>query len=275
MVKEQKIILEEQVARREQEFHDSWADSIDPAEVQVVKSFTGTTSPEGAWILKELGSLKGCRILELGSGAGEGAVYFASQGAQVVATDLSPGMLGVARKVAALHGVQIQTVVASANDLSMFPRDFFDIVYAANLLHHVDIALCLDQVRRVLKPGGRAAFWDPVAHNPVINVYRAMATNLRTSDEHPIRRRDLDIFRERFAEVNCQFFWLMALVVFLKFFLVDGIHPSANRYWKLILIKEEALRTLVTPLMRLDRILLKLVPFLGWWCWNIGIIVRK
>jgi hypothetical protein len=102
-----------------------------------------------------------------------------------------------------------------------------------------------------------------------------MAAKLRTPDEHPIRRRDIAIFLERFTEVNYQFFWLTALVVFVKFFLVDRIHPSADRYWKLILNKEEELRSLVTPLHKLDSLLLKLIPLLGWWCWNIGVIVRK
>lgn len=263
------------VLHRERKFHDEWAHSIDPARVMVFESFAGSTSPEGAWISERLGELDGLRLLELGSGAGEGAVFFARRGATVTATDLSPQMLGVVEKVAALHGVSVSTVVASAEDLSAFPDESFDIVYAANLLHHVDIARCLDEVRRVLRPGGRAAFWDPVAHNPIINVYRRMAAALRTPDEHPIRREDLDLFHTRFDGLETRFFWLTSLVVFLKFFLIDRVHPSSERYWKRILTEETDLRPWLAPLMALDRKLLRVLPFLRWWCWNVAIIVTR
>ncbi len=260
---------------RERAFHDAWADSIDPASVEVQASFTGCTSPEGAWIAEQLGDLRGKRLLELGSGAGEGAVFFATKGADVVATDLSPGMLKVVEEVARLHKTKVATAVASADDLSAFPDASFDVVYAANLLHHVDIAACLDEVRRVLKPGGVAAFWDPVAHNPAINVYRRMAMAVRTEDEHPIRRQDMALFAARFSEVRTRFFWLSALLVFVKFYLVDRIHPSSDRYWKLIITKEAELRPWVKPLMALDRAILAVIPPLKWWCWNMSIVARK
>lgn len=260
---------------RERAFHDTWADSIDPKSVEVESSFTGSTSPEGAWIVEQLGDLRGRRLLELGSGAGEGAVFFATRGAEVVATDLSPGMLKVVQEVARLHGTSVQTAVASADDLSAFPDASFDVVYAANLLHHVDIAACLDEVRRVLKPGGVAAFWDPVAHNPAINVYRRMAMEVRTEDEHPIRRQDMVLFASRFSQVRTRFFWLSALLVFVKFYLIDRIHPNADRYWKLIITREPELRPWVKPLMALDRTILAVIPPLKWWCWNMAVVARK
>lgn len=260
---------------REREFHDDWARTINPADVKVIETFTGSTSPEPAWIAARLGDLRGRKVLELGSGAGEGAVYFALQGAEVTATDLSPGMLEVVERVAAHHGVAVHTQVASATDLSGFPDQSFDVVYAANLLHHVDIPACLDEVRRVLKPGGQAAFWDPVAYNPAINVYRGMAADVRTDDEHPLRRDDMRYFRDRFASVEKRFFWLSALLVFVKFYLLDRVHPSADRYWKRILTQEKELRPLVRPLMALDRLVLALCPPLGWLCWNVALVVRK
>lgn len=266
---------QEIVQQRERAFHDGWAEGIDPSAVKVRQSFTGSTSPEAAWITSQLGDLSGKRVLELGSGAGEGAVWFALQGAHVVATDLSAGMLDVVRQVAQLHGVAVETRVASADDLSQFDDDSFDVLYAANLLHHVDIGPCLDEVRRVLKPGGLAAFWDPVAHNPVINVYRRMAMGVRTVDEHPIRRRDMALFSARFGEVRRRFFWLSGLLVFVKFYLIDRIGPSEDRYWKLIIDREATLRWWIRPLLAFDRALLTVVPILGWWCWNIAVVARK
>ena len=56
----------------EREFHDAWADTIDPRSVPVFGSFTASTAPEARWLLEEIGELRGRRVLELGSGAGEG-----------------------------------------------------------------------------------------------------------------------------------------------------------------------------------------------------------
>jgi SAM-dependent methyltransferase len=222
-----------------------------------------------------MGDLSGKRVLELGSGAGDGAVYFALQGASVVATDLSPGMLDVVDRVASIHGVSVERKICSAEDLSAFADCSFDLVYAANTLHHVNIARCLDEVKRVLKDGGIACFWNPVAHNPAINVYRRMATEVRTEDEHPLRRRDMRLFLEWFRRMERKFFWLSTLLLFVKFYVVDRVHPNQDRYWKRILTREPELRPVYLLLEKLDRVLLKILPFLGWWCWNVAIVVQK
>jgi len=260
---------------RERQFHDEWATTIDPAEVPVVETFTASTYPEARWLLMQMGDLRGRRVLELGSGAGEGAVYFALQGAHVMATDLSPGMLDVVDRVSAIHGVVVERKVCSAEDLSAFPDSSFDLVYAANTLHHVDAARCLNEVRRVLKKGGKGCFWDPVAYNPAIKIYRRMATEVRTEDEHPIRRADMKLFRERFRKIERRFFWLSTLLIFVKFYLVDRVHPNEDRYWKRILTRETELRRLYLRLERIDRVLLRMLPFLGWWCWNVAVVVEK
>jgi 2-polyprenyl-3-methyl-5-hydroxy-6-metoxy-1,4-benzoquinol methylase len=115
-----------ETALRERVFHDAWANTIDPGTVPVIESFTASTAPEASWLLREIGDLCGKRVLDLGSGAGEAAVYFARLGANVVASDLSPRMLEVVKKVAALHGTSVETAVCSAEDLSIFPADSFD-----------------------------------------------------------------------------------------------------------------------------------------------------
>ena len=70
-------------------------------------------------------------------------------------------------------------------------------------------------------------------------------------------------------------FWLAAQMVFVKFYLIDRIHPSSDRYWKRILTHEEELRWLYQPLAAFDNFLLRIAPILRWWCWNIAVLVRK
>ena len=64
----------------EREFHDEWAKSEHPEEIKVLERNEAMTSPEMRFITKELGSLEGKKLLDLGCGLGEASVYFAMKG---------------------------------------------------------------------------------------------------------------------------------------------------------------------------------------------------
>jgi SAM-dependent methyltransferase len=197
------------------------------------------------------------------------------KGAEVTASDLSPQMCSLTQRVAQLHGVQVNALVASATDLSSIPESSFDLVYGANMLHHVDIEKCMAEVHRVLKPGGKAVFWDPVHYNPVIKVYRRMAADVRTEDEHPLRMSDVREIRNLFGKIETRFFWLTATVIFLRFFIIDRIKPSEGRYWKLIIDRREKHARLLRLTHKVDRFILLVFPPLRWWCWNVAIVATK
>ena len=258
---------------REEEFHDRWASAVDPSTVLVEESFTLPTCPENRWIAQQLGDVRGLIVLELGAGLGEASAWFAARGARVIATDLSGGMLHVTGRVAALHGASVEALQMDGASLALADNSV-DIVYGANVLHHVDTAACLREVRRVLKPGGRAAFWDPVKYNPVINVYRRMATQVRSEDEHPLGVGDIATMRATFRELRARFFWLATLLVFLKYFLVDRVHPNDERYWKKVITGYREIAWLHAPLAALDAVLLR-IPGLRWLSWNVAVVLRK
>lgn len=265
----------ETVEAREADHHDAWAAEVDPASVDVDAVWSGVGCPEVRWVGAQLGNLAGKRVLDLGAGLGEASVHFARQGASVTALDISPGMLDLVNEVAARYGVSVDTVVGSASELSWCADGTFDVVYGANVLHHVDIERCLAEVRRVLKPGGTAAFWDPVQYNPAIELYRRMATDVRTDDEHPLRVKDLALLRSTFSDVRVQGFWLSALLIFVRFFAIDRIHPSADRYWKLVIERQDRHRRFLRLAHRVDRALLRAVPPLRWLCWNLAVVVTR
>ena len=262
------------VLAKEERFHDEWAASIRIEDCLVDPSFEAVTAFENRWIVEQIGNPAGLRILDLGCGAGEGAAYFAKRGAEVTATDLSPGMLDVARRLAAHHGCTIRTVQCPAEALDL-PDAAFDVVYGSNVLHHVDVAEALDEVHRVLKPGGRAYFIEPLTYNPAINVYRRMAGTMRTPDEHPLRLRDLALFRARFHQVRHREMWLFPLYIFVWFYLVERVHPARERYWKKVVKDAHRHRFGMAVAGALDRVCLTLLPFLRFWCWNTVVAVRK
>ncbi len=258
---------------REEAFHDEWAHSVDPASVPVHEAFTLPTCPENRWIHASLGDVRGKTVLELGAGLGEASTWFALHGARVISTDLSGGMLAVARRVAALHDTTITPVQMDGAVLALADTSV-DVVYGANVLHHVDQAKCLREVHRILRPGGMAVFWDPLRYNPVINVYRRIATAVRTADEHPLGVDDLRLLQQTFQRVDVRYFWLATLGVFIWFFLGQRVHPNAERYWKKIITDYVSIAPLYRLLAAIDRVLLR-VPGLRWWAWNMAVVCRK
>lgn len=259
----------------EEIFHDEWAASLAPADVMVDQSWRAATCPEHRWLWRQLGGdVRGKRVLDLGCGAGEAAVWFAKHGADVVASDLSGAFLDLVKRVAALHGTRVETHKADADHIDL-PDASFDVVYAGNLLHHVDIDQALDRIHRLLKPGGVALTWDPLAHNPIINAYRRMAGDVRTVDEHPLHVRDLARFAVRFRSVRAEYFWFSALAIFLKIYFVERVHPSKARYWKKIIAEHERYDRLFRALDRVDRVVLSMFPHLRRHCWNVAIVSTK
>ncbi|MBI3941262.1 MAG: methyltransferase domain-containing protein [Acidobacteria bacterium] len=258
----------------EESFHDDWASHVRPEDVRVLECFEACTSPENRYILSRLGDIRGKHVLDIGCGQGEASAYFALRGAKVVAVDISDGMLDLARRVAGRHNVTIETRKMPAEQLD-FPDETFDLVYGANVLHHSDITKVLSHCSRILKPGGIAAFWDPIVHNPLIKVYRRIAAEVRTVDEHPLSMRDLRYFDRHFSQVEYRCFWLFSLWIFLHFFLIERVHPGKERYWKKIIVEHQRLERMYRPLERLDGYLLACLPFLKRWCWNVAVVARK
>jgi 2-polyprenyl-3-methyl-5-hydroxy-6-metoxy-1,4-benzoquinol methylase len=263
---------------RESEFHDQWALDTPLEAIAVRQSFEAPTAPENRFCLRQmnrlLGSLRGRRLLDIGCGLGETSVYFAMQGAQVTASDISPHMVETAQKLAQLNGVEVQGLVSAGESLDV-PEGAFDVVFTANTLHHVaDKRRLLSQIHRALRPGGVFFSWDPLAYNPAINVYRRIATTVRTVDEAPLTMADVRVARELFVDVHHREFWIATLVLFGKYFLIDRVHPNADRYWKRCLKETNRSLWWWQP-FRLADVVLTRLPLVRRLAWNMVIWGRK
>jgi ubiquinone/menaquinone biosynthesis C-methylase UbiE len=266
--------MQDEILRKEQIFHDHWAAAIDIDGIHVADYFEACTAPENRFILRQLGDVRDKRLLDLGCGAGENSVYFALKGARCVAADYSPGMVDVALKLAERNRVEVEGQVVNAMEIA-FPDNTFDIVYASNLLHHIpDPRLAIKEMHRVLKPGGKACFWDPLRHNPVINVYRRIATRVRTEDETPLDIRIVDDVRSLFSHTAYETFWLATLWIFLRFYLIEKVNPNEERYWKKIIIEHDRLAEGYLQLERVDQVLKKL-PLMKRFAWNLAVVATK
>lgn len=262
-------------SQREREFHDQWAEQTPLSRIKVFEAFENITAQENRFILNLIANLKGVDLLDIGAGLGESSVYFALKGANVTANDISSVMLSRCVELGRKHCVEILPLLCTADNFD-FGEACFDVVYGANVLHHVgDIRSFLNGVRKALKPGGRFFFYDPLAYNPAINVYRRLATKVRTEDERPLRFANLRIFRDTFSRVEHREFWLATLLIFFKYFFIDRVSPNEDRYWKRILTEDSArIGWWFNPLIKVDDFLLRL-PLFRFLAWNIVIWGRR
>ncbi|MCG8656153.1 class I SAM-dependent methyltransferase [Yimella sp. RIT 621] len=94
-------------------------------------------------------------VLELGAGWCDFSNKIKAR--RVVAMDID----AVVERAAAAH---VETAVGDCTDLSRFEDNSFDVVFASNLVEHLErdqSNRLLDEARRVLRPGGRLMLMQP------------------------------------------------------------------------------------------------------------------
>jgi SAM-dependent methyltransferase len=111
----------------------------------------------------------GMRVLELGCGTGYFTRELARSRADIVAIDVSPELLEIARANCPERTVRYEIQNASA--LS-YPDAVFDSVVGSSVLHHLEIEEALREIHRVLKAGGTIYFTEPNMLNPQIAVQK-------------------------------------------------------------------------------------------------------
>lgn len=256
-------------------FHNDWGNSAAVDEIDVNKYFTAETSVDFKLAKKFLGNLENKRILDLGCGLGESSVYFALQGANVMAIDISSRMLSCVKRLAKRYDVagKIKIIESPAERLP-FKDESFDLIFGGNVLHHVDIKKTSREIKRVLKKNGKAVFIEPLGYNPVIQFYRKLAKDKRTQMERPFVFADIKSLGQGFRKISHIEQQLFTTLIFVWFFVGERLHPSKVRYWKKIIGESERYAKAFKILKNIDRVVLKL-PFIKKLCWSTVIELIK
>ncbi|MDX2159591.1 MAG: class I SAM-dependent methyltransferase [Hyphomicrobiaceae bacterium] len=158
----------------------------------------------------------GARLLDFGCGWGTNTVVFARIGYQVEGFDISQQNVASTLELARQYGVadRVGASIQAAEALT-FPDNHFDVVAGVDILHHVEVGPAMRECHRVLKPGGKAFFREPLysaLFDPVRNwgPVRAAVPNSRsferhiTDDERKLDNRDLRAIRSVFPHCRIE-----------------------------------------------------------------------
>lgn len=103
----------------------------------------------------------GDKILDVGAGAGEYSLYFARNGYEVCALELTDANIQAFRRKIKPED-KIELVQGNAVDLSRYPDEAFDAVLVFGPLYHLhseeDRQTCIAEAKRVCKPEGKLFF---------------------------------------------------------------------------------------------------------------------
>lgn len=139
-------------------------------------------------------------VLDYGCGRGPDTAGLIRRGARhVTGIDISEAEIDEARAAAENGGFADRTdFLVADGHATGFSDAAFDLVVGDSILHHLDLRSALEEIRRILRPGGRAVFSEPLAHNPILRIGRALTPSARTADEHPFTTADWDLCAEVF-----------------------------------------------------------------------------
>ena len=211
--------------------------------------------------------LAGRKVLDYGCGIGNWGVLLATEGAQVTLLDLSPVAIEVGLRFARINGVaeRVRALARNASDLSCFADAEFDLIHAGAALHHtLKYPGALEELVRVLKPGGTLVLVETYGNNPLLNLARRLRWRVsgeprEAGEDILLSDREIDQLRPHFRQVEVHPMNLLAMAKRL----FRGQFP---RGW---------VRSVLFGLESVDTALLRSLPFLGRYCGEVIVVARK
>jgi ubiquinone/menaquinone biosynthesis C-methylase UbiE len=196
-----------------------------------------------------LGDVRGKTILEYGCGDGVNTVLLANRGANVIALDLSTELIEVAKQRLLVHGVTsgVDFIVGSAHSVPL-PDESVDIVFGIAILHHLDLTLSANEVKRLLKKQGVAIFQEPVRNSWLLRTIRKLVpyTSPDVSPfERPLTDRELREFAAGYSAYHSKPFTLPTSALL-------NLLPWIGRHTSL-------------PSLKWDAEILRQLPWLGYY----------
>jgi len=98
------------------------------------------------------------RVLEIGIGSGLNLPFYGTSVEQVIGLEPSPKLLAMTRNTASQCVIPVELIEGSAEAIPLDSQSIDTVVITWTLCSIPDVARSLNEMRRVIKPGGRLLF---------------------------------------------------------------------------------------------------------------------
>jgi 2-polyprenyl-3-methyl-5-hydroxy-6-metoxy-1,4-benzoquinol methylase len=230
--------------------------TLDDLKVNDPRIFLSNSTVAFSYLIHQLGNIDGLQLLDYGCGSGWLATYLAQRGAIVHGFDVSGKLVELGIKRAEANNVtqRVNLKKMMAEKLE-YPDNFFDAVVGISILHHVDLVFASQELHRVLKPGAKAFFIEPLGESRLQNALRNYifrnhhGQTREINAEHPLTYTNIKEFSLLFSHVEWQEFQLVEMIArltgegitnFLGVRKIDNfllrMFPSLKKYCRLVAI---------------------------------------
>jgi len=188
----------EEINQTEREYYDEG--KLDRKKIKKLRrhAFFYSYKREKKVLKKLLEEFNGKNVLEIGSYAWADWFNEDTNPANLTCINISESELNLGKSHAASKPFPVDHFLMDANSL-IFEDETFDVVFGSAILHHLDVEKSVNHIHRVLKPGGKIVFLEPLNMNPLYKIYRKLNPQERTPDEHALVSKDFKLIREKFT----------------------------------------------------------------------------
>ncbi|MBW4456780.1 MAG: class I SAM-dependent methyltransferase [Nostoc indistinguendum CM1-VF10] len=119
-------------------------------------------------------------VLEIGFGTGLNLAYYPYSIHKITTVDVNPGMNALANKRISDSGIIVEQLLLSSENLPMPDNTFDSVVSTWTLCSIANVQQALQEVYRVLKPGGRFFFMEHgLSDKPSVQVWQHRLTPIQ------------------------------------------------------------------------------------------------
>jgi SAM-dependent methyltransferase len=198
------MVPDEDVEERERDFWDHHVPSLD----ECLDLYHQGPDELSAQLLDALDVQPGQTVLDFACGAGLTSAWLAASGAKVVGVDVSPISVERAGALRDALGLDIDLRVVGLGVPPTNDGEQFDRVAGRFALHHLDLDVYAPLIAAAVGPGGRAAFLETMATNPLLRFARSNVVGrfgvprMGTLDEHPLTNDDMRLLERFFGPID-------------------------------------------------------------------------